>query len=92
MSETQAVVCISSCSDDGWRGHSALWRCTVAQARAICSDPRTAGDKHYLIWFHDGPDVALRWITDNGRYADVLAGLGLVAVGRELRQAEEEAA
>lgn len=79
-----AVVCISSCSDDGWRGHPALWRCSVEQAKAVCSDPRTAGQKHYLIWFYESPDLALDWREDNGLYDAVLADLGLRAVRNAL--------
>lgn len=52
-----------------------LWRTSEADARKICSDPRTSGRNHMLCWtaqYIDDPEVN-RYVRDTGTYAQVLA-------------------
>ncbi|UJW32525.1 hypothetical protein L3Q67_01680 [Saccharothrix sp. AJ9571] len=50
-----------------------LWRVSIADARKICSDPRTAG-AHYMLCFttENIDPAAFVYVPDNGRHADVL--------------------
>ncbi|QKV74206.1 hypothetical protein [Amycolatopsis sp. Hca4] len=51
-----------------------LWRVSVADAKKICSDSRTAGP-HYMLCFTtrniDDPAVFV-YVPDDGRHAEVL--------------------
>jgi len=60
-----------------------LWRCSREIAIAVCSDDRTMGPHHFLMWFESEPQD-MEWVKDNGMYDDVLAELGLEARGHEL--------
>jgi hypothetical protein len=80
-SHTPAVVFIVS-RNGGPTYRRVLWRVSVADAKKICSDPRTgieAHPKHMLCWTTqniDDPDE-FRFIRDNGRYGDVLSEHGV---------------
>lgn len=73
-----AVIVIVNRRDDNMhQGWAVLWRgLTVEQAKAICSDPRTAGPDHFLAWVRDEDCVKWRWVEDDGRYDGVLAEVG----------------
>ena len=64
-----------------------LWQCSRDAAIAVCSDERTKGTGHFLMWFEDEPQ-RIKWVRDNGMYDDVLADIGLEAKGRELVERE----
>lgn len=67
-----------------------LWRVSVADAKRICSDPRTSGRSYMLVWtveHIDDPDV--NEFVPNGRpeHADVLRELGVTVLDSfELRE------
>jgi len=51
-----------------------LWRVTREDAKKICNDPRTSGQRHMLCWTDqniDDPTIN-RYIPDTGAHNDVL--------------------
>src|SRR5438105_13756146 len=51
-----------------------LWRVTRADAKKICNDPRTSGQRHMLCWTDqniDDPTIN-RYVPDSGATDDVL--------------------
>ncbi|MFF0629758.1 DUF3560 domain-containing protein [Streptomyces sp. NPDC004296] len=56
-----------------------LWRVTRAEAQAICSDDRTRGERSALHWTERPGTEGEDWefITDDGRYAPLLAELSI---------------
>ncbi|MGW9047305.1 DUF6197 family protein [Streptomyces lydicus] len=56
-----------------------LWRVTRAEAQAICSDDRTRGERSSLHWTERPGTEGEDWdfVTDDGRYAPLLAELGI---------------
>ncbi|MGW3563600.1 DUF3560 domain-containing protein [Streptomyces sp. NPDC000941] len=73
-----ALVFITS-QGGGPSANRALWRVTRAEAMAICSDERTRGKRFGLHWTErPGTEgVDWRWAKDDGRFAPVLAELGI---------------
>ncbi len=79
-----AYIAIAHKNDHGFVPHDILWECSREAAIAVCSDERTAGPCHFLMWFDNEPSRGVNWVTDNGLYDDVLAELGLYANGHKL--------
>ncbi|WP_146060346.1 hypothetical protein [Amycolatopsis sp. CA-128772] len=73
MPSDEALVCIVSKHTTPAR-QRVLWRVSVADAKKICSDSRTAGP-HYMLCFTtsniDDPS-AFVYVPDDGRHAEVL--------------------
>lgn len=81
----EVAVCVVSKAQDtlhgGWR---VLWRgLTAEQARALCSDPRTAGAQHMLVWTYLERTHKWIWQHDNGSYDHVLREHGVEPVRRK---------
>jgi DNA-directed RNA polymerase subunit N (RpoN/RPB10) len=64
-----------------------LWECDTGIAKAVCSDPRTAGKNHFLGWVWKG-NQRVEFVEDDGRYDKVLADLGIAKRGHRLEWAE----
>lgn len=73
MSTAEALVFIASKHTSPTR-RRVLWRVGVADARKICSDPRTAGPRYMLCFTTENIDdpAAFVYVPDNGRHAGVL--------------------
>jgi hypothetical protein len=60
-----------------------LWLMSEADARKVCSDPRTAGQNFGLHWTSEygkfGEDW--RYAPDNGRFDSLLTELGVTVTG-----------
>lgn len=88
--ERAVIVIVNRAGDNMHRGWSVLWRgLTIAQAKAICSDDRTAGPEHFLAWVREEDCVKWRWVEDDGRYDPILAELGISPERRKCGRGEE---
>lgn len=79
--EHDAVVFIvSRSSNTPYR--RVLWRVSIEDAKAICSDDRTAGAHYMLVWTADEIDdpELNRFVRDNGQHRSVLAELGVTVL------------
>jgi len=58
-----------------------LWKTTIGEAMAICSDDRTASSHSMLVWTAqfspDDQGKTWQYVADDGRYAGLLAELGV---------------
>jgi hypothetical protein len=78
MSTDEALVFIASKHISPTR-RRVLWRVSVADAKKICSDPRTAGP-HYMLCFtteNIDDSAAFVYVPDDGRHAGVLRDHGI---------------
>lgn len=73
MSSTEALVFIASKHTSPAR-RRVLWRVSVADAKKICSDARTAGSNYMLCFTTTNIDdpTSFVYVPDNGRHAEVL--------------------
>ena len=60
-----------------------LWFMPEADARAVCTDPRTAGDSYGLHWTTSYGEQGQAWeyVPDDGRFAALLLQLGVTVTG-----------
>lgn len=59
-----------------------LWRVSIDDAKAICSDPRTASNNYMLVWTADeieDPEIN-RFVRDSGQHRAVISGLGVTVL------------
>ena len=81
MPSGEALVFIASKHTTPTR-RRVLWRVSVADAKKICSDSRTAG-AHYMLCFTteniDDP-AAFVYVPDDGRHAEVLHDNNIVVI------------
>jgi hypothetical protein len=71
------VFIVSRSSNTPYR--RVLWRVSIQDAKAICSDERTAGRNYMLVWTTDeidDPEIN-RFVRDSGQHRAVLAELGV---------------
>lgn len=76
MADDAVVVFIAS-RNTSTAQRRVLWRMSREDARRLCSDARTSNDRHMLCWTADDDPRYNRLVEDNGRYAQVLADLGI---------------
>ena len=79
MNEYVAVCVVAKDADTLHTGWRVLWYpLSEKQACAICSDPRTAGQKYMLVWCRESTfSWKWHWYPDDGRHDQVLADLGI---------------
>jgi hypothetical protein len=67
-----------------------LWFMPEADARAVCADPRTAGDRYGLHWTASYGEQGQAWeyVPDDGRFAALLLQLGVTVTGPGKTQRE----
>jgi hypothetical protein len=70
------VFIVSRSSNTPYR--RVLWRVSIEDAKAICSDPRTAGHNYMLVWTTD--EIDDRFVRDSGQHRAVLAELGVTVL------------
>lgn len=74
------VFIVSRSSNTPYR--RVLWRVSIEDAKAICSDPRTASHNYMLVWTADeieDPEIN-RFVRDSGQHRAVLAQLGVTVL------------
>lgn len=75
-----AYVCaINRRQDNMHEKVNALWIVSEDDARRICSDPRTIGPDHMLVYFLEHDEMEhFTFIKDDGRYKTLLDDLNIV--------------
>jgi hypothetical protein len=74
------VFIVSRSSNTPYR--RVLWRVSIEDAKAICSDERTASRNYMLVWTTDeidDPEIN-RFVRDSGQHRAVLAELGVAVL------------
>ena len=86
------VFIVSRTSNTPYR--RVLWRVSVEDAKAICSDQRTAGRNYMLVWTTDeidDPEIN-RFVRDSGQHRPVLAELGVTVLDSDALRNQRMAA
>lgn len=86
------VFIVSRTSNTPYR--RVLWRVSVEDAKAICSDPRTAGRNYMLVWTTDeidDPEIN-QFVRDSGQHRPVLAELGVTVLDSDALRNQRMAA
>lgn len=86
------VFIVSRTSNTPYR--RVLWRVSTEDAKAICSDPRTAGRNYMLVWTIDEIDdpAINRFVPDSGQHHAVLAHLGVTVLDSDALRNQPTAA
>jgi hypothetical protein len=74
------VFIVSRSSNTPYR--RVLWRVSIEDAKAICSDQRTASHHYMLVWTADEIEDSEinRFVRDSGRHRPVLSELGVTVL------------
>ena len=75
------IIAINKREDNMHNPYKALWTVSISDAKQICSDNRTIGSSHFLVYFALNDIEKLqhfKFIDDNGMYNGVLRDLEVV--------------
>jgi hypothetical protein len=86
------VFIVSRSSNTPYR--RVLWRVSIEDAKAICSDQRTATGNYMLVWTIDEIDDPKinRFVRDSGQHRAVLAELGVTVLDSDALRNQPAAA